>query len=232
MKEFATPLSILISGILISTSILLHGQSLPSFPNVQGAKTEQNTQGGTPPETRVIVSVDDDPFIGDKNAKVTIIEFSDFQCPFCRSFFEDTFTKLKNDYIDTGKVKLVYRDYPLPFHPNALSAAEAAECANEQGKFWEFHDTLFGSQSDWVNLSTENVKTKYLNYAANLGLNVNNFSICLNNETYKDEIQKDTADGSKAGVNGTPSFYINGKQIVGAQPYDVFKTAIDAELNK
>ena len=98
---------------------------------------------GTPP------TVDDDPVLGDANAKVTVIEFTDFQCPFCGRHFEQTFGQIKENYVDSGKVKYVLRDFPLSFHPHAEEAAEAAECANDQGKFWEMHDELFSNQAEW-----------------------------------------------------------------------------------
>ena len=182
--------------------------------------------------SRVQVSVDDDPVIGSANAPLTIIEFSDYQCPFCQRFHQETWPQLKADYVDTGKVKFVYRDYPLPFHQNAEIAAEAANCAGEQGKYWEMHDELFAKGSgDGTGLDAASLKS----YAAGLGLNAATFATCLDGSKYASEIQKDTADGSTAGVSGTPTFYIGTPsksytQIVGAVPYAVIKQTIDQEL--
>jgi len=172
---------------------------------------------------KIDVSIDDDPVKGDKNAPVTIIEFSDFQCPFCGKFFKETFGQIDEKYIKTGKVKMVFRDFPLSFHENAQKSAEAAECADEQGKFWEYHDMLFENQEK---LSVEDLKR----YAVELGLDKDKFDSCLDSEKYKDEVKKDFSDGQKYGVSGTPAFFINGKLVSGAQPFSAFEKVIEAEL--
>jgi len=177
------------------------------------------------PSGPVDVSLDDDPVLGDSKAKVTIVEFSDYECPFCGRYFTQTYPQLKKDYIDTGKVRLVFRDYPLPFHQNAQKAGEASECADDQGKFWEMHDKLFRNQQA---LSVENLKK----YAGELGLDQKKFDECLDSGKYASEVQNDMNDGSKYGVSGTPSFFVNGQILVGAQPYSEFKKLIDAELAK
>ncbi len=191
---------------------------------------QQPTQPQQPTApSRVQVSADNDPQIGDNNAKVTIIEFSDFQCPYCGRFYEQSEKQIKTDYIDTGKVKLVYRDFPLDsIHPNARPAANAAECANEQEKFWEYHNKLFENQDS---LSDSN----YKKWASDLGLDMTKFNSCLNSSKYDSEITKDFQDGATAGVQGTPTIYIGSPekgyiQIVGAQPYTVIKQAIEQEL--
>ena len=167
---------------------------------------------------------DDDPVLGDKNAELTIVEFSDYQCPFCARFREQTLDQLKKEYIDTGKVRFVYRDFPLSsIHPYAQKAAEASECADEQGKFWEYHDKLFENQQA---LDVASLK----NYAAGLKLDAGKFAECLDSGRYADETAKDLADGSRAGVTGTPAFIIGSRQLSGAQPFSNFKAAIDAEL--
>ncbi len=172
---------------------------------------------------KVDVSVDDDPSKGSKDAEVTIIEFSDFQCPYCARFFTQTLPLIDENYIKTGKVRLVYRDFPLSFHQNAQKAAEAAECADEQNKFWEYHDLVFKNQGA---LSIDDLKK----YAANLKLDTAKFDACLDSGKYEEEVKKDFADGQKAGVTGTPAFFVNGKPLVGAQPFSAFKEVIDAEL--
>ena len=171
------------------------------------------------------VSADNDAFLGDKNAKVTIIEFSDYQCPFCKKFWTEALPGIKKDYIDTGKVKLVYRDFPLSsIHPNAEPAAEAVECVREAGKgdaaYFKMHDKIFENQQS---LSVDNLKS----WAKQLGYNIDT---CLDSGKFKSEVQKDIADGAAAGVQGTPTFFVNGKALVGAQPYSAFKQAIDSEL--
>ncbi len=162
--------------------------------------------------------------IGKKNAKVAIVEFSDFQCPFCKSFFDATFSQIKKDYIDTGKVKLVYRQFPLTaIHPYAMGAALAAECASEQGKFEAYHDKLFANQTS---LTTEDLK----NYASQVGLNTGKFNSCLDSQKYKDKVDADTKLGTDNGINGTPGFFVNGKLVSGAQPYENFKMLLDEAL--
>jgi protein-disulfide isomerase len=132
-------------------------------------------------------------------------------------------SQIRKNYIDNGKVKLVYRDFPLDLHQNARKAAEAAECADEQGKFWEFHDKLYENQNS---LDNESLKQ----YAKDMGLNTNQFNTCLDSGKMTQEVLKDFEDGSSYGVTGTPTLFINGIKVVGAQPYEFFKKIIDQEL--
>lgn len=159
---------------------------------------------------------------GNPNAKVTMVEFSDFQCPYCGQA-EPTIKQIFATYGD--KVKLVYRHYPLPFHENAFPAALASMCANEQGKFWEYHDKLFSNQEK---LTATDLKT----YASQLGLDMEKFNPCLESKKYKAQVDKGYADGGAAGVSGTPAFFINGRPLFGAYPFASFKTIIDEELTK
>jgi protein-disulfide isomerase len=164
---------------------------------------------------------------GDKNAPVTIVEFSDYQCPFCKRFYDQTEQQLIDTYVKTGKVKYSVRHFPLGFHQNAQKSAEAAECAGQQGKFWEMHKVLFQySQADGTGLNVPDLKK----YAADLKLDTAKFNSCLDNGETASIVQKDMSDGQAAGVSGTPSFYVNGKQLVGAQPFNMFQETIDAEL--
>ncbi|MBS3092685.1 thioredoxin domain-containing protein [Candidatus Pacearchaeota archaeon] len=184
--------------------------------------------GSNNPNTIVEVSADDDPALGNANAPVTIIEFSDYQCPFCERFYTNTLPQLKTEYINTGKVKLIYRDFPLSsIHPQAEEAAEAAECAGEQGDnfYWKMHDKLFENQNA---LDTDSLKK----YAQQIGLDTSKFNTCLDSGAMAEEIAKDLADGTSYGVQGTPAFFINGQEISGAQPFESFKQIIDAELSK
>jgi len=174
---------------------------------------------------------DDDAFLGDENAPVTIVEFSDFQCPFCRRFYTQTLPQIKSQYIDSGKVKFVYRDYPLSFHPAAQIAAEAGECAEEQGKFWEMHDKIFDEQGKQGGGTVQFTVTDLKQWAADIGLDTGKFNECVDSGKYTSEVQKDFAAGSAAGVTGTPGFLINGKLVVGAQPFTVFQQIIEAELS-
>ncbi len=179
----------------------------------------------TSPSAPIDVSVDDDAVKGDSNAPVIIIEFSDYECPFCGRYFQQTYPQIVKEYVDTGKVKIVFRDFPLSFHENAQKAGEAAECAGEQGKYWEMHDKLFENQQA---LGIVNLKQ----YAKELGLNTKAFDDCLDSGKMASEIQKDFEDGQNAGVSGTPAFFINGIALTGAQPFEAFKQIIEQELNK
>ena len=169
--------------------------------------------------------IDDDSIKGDKDAPVTIVEFSDYECPFCTRFYTQTYLQLKTKYIDTGKVKFVYRDFPLGFHANAKKSAEAAECAVEQVKFFEMHDILFEK-------GVKGGIASYKQFAKDIGLDSTKFDTCLDSGEMADEVQKDFLDGQKLGISGTPGFIINGQIIKGAQPFPVFQQIIEAELAK
>lgn len=185
-----------------------------------------NPEAAAPQQPAVVdVSADDDPVKGDKKAPVTIIEFSDYQCPYCARFYTDTLPKLEETYIKTGKAKLIMRDFPLSFHQFAQKASEAAECADDQGKYWEYHNKLFDNQQA---LDIASLKK----YAKDLSLDTAKFDSCLDTGKYTAEVQKDFQDGQKAGVSGTPSFFVNGNRIVGAQPFPAFEQIIEAELKK
>jgi len=219
-------------GVLLIVSIFTSGFGFdsPTGAVVKGNRNDPNVDDQPDiPTGPVDVSADNDPVKGDKNAPITIIEFSDFQCAFCERFYTQSFGQIKSKYIDTGKVKFVYRDFPLTsIHPNAEPAAEAAECANEQGKFWEMHDLLFGKQEEWSDIGVP----KFKEYAKGIGLDTDKFNNCLDSSKYKDEISKDEQDGIAAGVRGTPAFFINGIPLSGAQPFTAFDALIQKELNK
>ena len=182
------------------------------------------------------ISEDNDPIIGNRDAEITIIEFSDFQCPFCARFHVQTLPTIMDEYINKGTVKLVFRDFPIQsIHPNALPASVAAECANEQKKFKEMHDVLFEKQNEWSNQNIESVMNTFSQYASDLGLEEKAFDSCLKNGKYIEEIQKDLDDGRTYGISGTPGFFIGNEQIgfielKGAQPFENFKKVIDNQL--
>ncbi len=160
------------------------------------------------------------PYEGKKNAPVTIIECSDFQCPFCARFYHDTEMQLRENEIKDGTVKLVFKNFPLPFHQYAEKAAEAAECANQQGKFWQMHNLLFSSGG---RLDIDSLKS----YAKKIGLNQDKFDHCLDSGETAGIVSSDKSQCAAAGVQGTPTFFINGKMLVGAQPYEQFKRLIE-----
>ena len=167
------------------------------------------------------VSTDDDPSIGPENAPITIIEFSDYQCPYCQVWFQQVYPQLQASY--PNKLRFVYRDLPLPMHPEAIPAAEAADCAGAQGAYWKFHDALF-TQKYGLN------RAAYGHYASDLGLDLNVFTACLDSHHYQGEVQADAADAARVGLNSTPSFVINGRILIGALPFSDFKAVIDEEL--
>lgn len=224
------PISILIAAVLISGSLLYAKGDLKNGANVSDQQQAAGKQ--LVPGAKVNVSADNDSFLGNEKAKVMVIEFSDFQCPFCRSFWRDTLPQLKKEYIDTDKIKFVYRDFPLDFHVGAKPAAEGAECARDQDKFWELHDKIFQEQDKQGQGTISFTKTDVVKWAGQVGLNMTKFNQCLDSGKYKIEVEKDIADGSAAGVSGTPTVFINGRSLVGAQPYSSFKAIIDEELSK
>jgi protein-disulfide isomerase len=165
---------------------------------------------------------------GEEAAPITIVEFSDYQCPFCQRYFAETYPKIWEEY--EGKIRYIFRDYPLPFHPHAQQTAEAARCAGDQGKYWEMHDLLFTKQDEWT--PKQDIKTNLTTYAQKIDLNITEFSSCLSSGKYTAAVKEDFALGESVGVSGTPSFFINGKMLVGAQPFASFKSLIDLELSK
>ncbi len=211
---------LLVAVVLIGAFFMFTGNGTPTG-NVVQQPTQQEP-------TTASAKVDDDAVLGNKDAPITIIEFSDYQCPYCGRHFVETFPQLKKDYIDTGKVKLVFRDFPLTqIHPMAQPSAEAAECVREKGgddAYWKMHDKLFENQAT---LSIDSIKSM----AKDLGYDV---SSCLDSGKYKNEVLKDSADAQTAGYQGTPGFLImksgetEGIPLKGAYPYDTFKQIIDS----
>lgn len=162
------------------------------------------------------------PSIGPADAPVTIIEFSDFQCPYCKSWYDTVFTRLLADY--EGKIRFVYRDIPLTsIHPEAQAAAEAAECADEQGVYWEYHNALFDGKYGLGGPA-------YMQYATELGMDAGAFEACVAERRYQSEVNADAEFAASLNVRSTPTFFINGLAVIGAQGYEVFKQIIDNEL--
>jgi protein-disulfide isomerase len=171
----------------------------------------------------------EDPVLGDPNAKLTIVEFSDYQCPFCSQWQRDIFPQIKKDYIDTGKAKFVYKQFAF-LGKESTDAANAALCAKEQNKFWEYHEKLFTSQSGENQGAFSPANLKQL--AAGMGLAAGQFNACLDQQKYNAQIQADMAEANKNGLQSTPSTAVGTTPVIGAQPYAQFKTAIDNELAK
>jgi protein-disulfide isomerase len=208
-------------------------QLLQSQQAAAGQPKSAIAQAAAPPD-KVKMTVGQGWYaLGRDDAPVTMVEFADYQCPFCRRFESETFAQLKKEYIDTGKVRFVSRDLPLEFHPNAPGAANAARCAGEQHKFWELHDAIMQDTSS--DLSSDAI----LKYAQRINLDVPTFKTCLDEKRYVAAIQKDTADAGLLGITGTPSFVIgrtakdqiDGVRIVGAVPFSVFDSTIKDMLS-
>jgi protein-disulfide isomerase len=199
-------------------------------------KMLQNQLPTEQPKPPMKISADNDPIMGDPDAPITIIEFSDFQCPFCARFDSQTLPLIFEEYIEQGKVKLVFRDFPIQsIHPNAVPASVAAECANDQGKFKDMHDMLFDNQNEWNRQETANALSLFSQYATEIQLEQETFDSCLTSGKHIEEIKKDLKDGQEYGVTGTPGFFIGNDeigyvQLKGAQPFESFKKVIDAQL--
>jgi len=227
----------LVTAIAVVAAAAGINHAWPIFGNTGSEKTlvgAQATPGAQPtaaPQATpkpVTIDAGDNPAKGPADAKVTIVEFSDFQCPYCGTFVQATLPQILSNYGD--KVRFVFMNFPLTqIHENAQKAAEAGECANEQGAFWQFHDIMFQNQSA---LTVDNLKS----YAARLNLDTAKFNECLDSGRMASAVQADMAVAEKAATDagltrfGTPAFFINGNSLSGAQPYANFKAVIDAAL--
>ncbi len=227
----------ILAGLLVVAAFLIGSlftkvQMLEKGTTVVGATTATvpNQPQVPAPGQRVNVTVGHLPPKGKADAKVKIVAFEDFRCPFCDRFFKDTEPQIIKDYVDTGKAVIYFRNYQF-LGPASIVAGNAGECANEQGKFWEYHDYLYQNQPDESDTSMYTTD-KLTSIAVNLGLDENKFKSCLDSKKYDKNLSDDLNAGQQAGVNGTPTTFINGLSVVGAQPYAAFKTIIDAELAK
>jgi len=172
------------------------------------------------------------PMLGDAKAPVTIVEFTDYQCPYCRKFYSKAYKELKKNYVDTGKLRFVLRDLPLPNHQHAKPAAISAHCAGEQNKFWEMHDALFEGGGKFS-------RDDILSYANSIGLQTDPFKSCLTSGRYDKDIKQDIQDAGKVGIRGTPAFVVgrttddlvNGTLISGTRPFSTFQKEIDKLLH-
>jgi protein-disulfide isomerase len=220
-------------GVLFIASIFTGGFEIGKDGNVATDNNIRQPSAPSAPSPSIPTGVgsvraedfiDDDPFLGDEDAPLTIVEFSDFQCPFCARFRSQTFDQLKSEYIDTGKVKFVYRDFPLhSIHSEAGKSAEAAQCANDQGKFWEYHDKIFENQQSLSN-------SNYKQWATDLGLDSSKFNECLDSGKYTNEVANDLKDATATGGRGTPYFLVGNQPLSGAQPFSAFQALIDSQL--
>ncbi|RUA17852.1 MAG: hypothetical protein DSY55_01335 [Clostridia bacterium] len=224
-------------GIVIGGHVIQTGVDAQSLDTVIDALLQEQKTGSLP-ETVITVTPSPTPdtdfapetvaVMGSPDAPVTITEFTDYQCPFCQRHASQTMPGLK-EYIDSGKVRYILKNFPLTqIHPKAVIAGEAAECAGEQGKYWEMHDKLFENQKQWAE-SSDALKV-FKGFAKELGLDEKAFETCVSSDRYKDKLMADQKEGVNAGVSGTPAFFINDQFLNGAQPLDVFKQIIDKIL--
>lgn len=248
-SAYVLPVSILLAAVIVGWSMMssattiatgLEGTSLGAvvpnndIPSVPAANPD--LAAPTVSKTMAELLEGAASVTGSDDAPVVLVEFSDYQCPFCRRWYNDAKAKLFSNYVDTGKLQVAFKDFPLSFHPMAEPSSRAARCAGAQGKYWEMHDKMFDEQNvlnatGTVQYTNDDLKA----WAAELGVNTTEFNSCLDNNTYSAEVQANFAEGSANGVSGTPSFFIGkrgdkGQLIVGAQPYASFEAAIEAAL--
>ena len=233
LDTFAIPIAIVLAGLLIAVGIFFSNKEKNTDTNTQGTDTTTTTEDEFKASS---TTVDDDPYLGDKSkAKVAIVEFSDFQCSYCKRHSDEVFPTIKSEYIDTGKIVYVFRDYQF-FGGLSIDAAMGGQClydltGNNNSKYYEYHKGIFGLTS------ADTITT----LAKELGVNESKFKACIDAKKYGDEISKDQTDGTAAGVSGTPGFVVGilkddgtveGKFIAGAYPIESFRTVIDEMLAK
>src|SRR3989344_4359998 len=221
--------SILVSGVLVAGAVI-YSVGAKSGP---GAAVPPAGGNPTPPAavTAPVIGPGD-VILGDANAKVTLIEFADYQCPFCGRFHTQTSPLVRDNYIKTGKVKMVYRDFAF-LGPESIVAAEAARCAADQAKFWEYHDALYAAETKDGQENNGNLNRDLLvKLAGTTGLNIPQFTSCIDGKKYNAQVLKAKDEAAAFSVNSTPTTFVNSQQIIGAQPYAAFQAAIEAELKK
>lgn len=214
-------MSILIAAVVISGSLIYTAGGRPAAPASQ--QQAQVERGGTPPDVS-----DRDVILGEANAPVTLIEYGDYQCPFCARFFLQTEPLLRDEYIKTGKVRMVYRNLAF-LGQESVDAAEATECAKDQGKFWQYHDALYTAEhADDVEGNGNLNRALFLKLAGEAKLDTGAFTECYDSGKYESVVNKQTQDAQSIGVNSTPTTFVNGEKVLGAQPYATFTALIDS----
>lgn len=201
-----------IAGIVVLTGIVIWATNRPQAPI----------------NLATIVHADD-AMTGTINAKVTVVEFGDYQCPAC-GYEYPILKQLVDTYKKNPNFNFVFKNFPLPQHQNAPAAAEAAEAAGEQGKYWEMHDALYEHQKDWVDVASP--LSLFTGYAQTLGLDVPKFQTAIQGEKFKNKINKDVQDGQLIAINATPTIFVNGEKLVGTASFDQLKQKVDTLLNK
>ncbi len=228
-NKWLLPVSILIAALIIGGAI---------FYSAGKVKAPTNAGQATTTVADIVKLTPRDVVLGNQNAPVTLIEYGDYQCPFCNRFFTDTEAGLKQDYIPQGKVKMVFRNFAF-LGPESLAAAQAAECANDQGKYWDYHDALYQAETadeakhPGVSENNGNLnRALFMKIASDLKLNTTNFGTCIDSNKYAGLIQTDTQTAQGFGITGTPTFFINDQEFPGLIPYTQVKQVIDGILKQ
>ncbi len=228
------PLSILIAGILVAGAIIyaVGKQAQPTQPSVAqiAPAAAQPTAADKPAAGNAPTIGDRDVILGDPKAKVTVFEFGDYQCPWCARFFEQIDSRIREDYVKTGKAKIVFHNLAF-LGPESLASAQATECAKDQGKFWSFHDALYTAEAKDAKENNGNLnRDLFVSLANTLKMDTAAFANCVDSKKYEAKIQGDNQEAGKFGVNSTPTTFVNGQLVRGAGAYDDFKAAIEAAL--
>jgi len=214
-------------------AILKELRQIKALLEKQQRQAPAQAKGAAPEAVDATVGVES-PTLGNKNAPLTLVEFTDYECPYCKRFYDAAFSQLKKNYIDTGKLKFVSRNLPLPFHKNARSAAQAALCAGDQGKYWEMRNVIFKN-------SRALGGSQLSDYARDLNLDMKKFDTCLSSNKHAGKIDADVKEANSVGISGTPSFVLGktvtkgkmkGEKIIGAQPYGAFEEKIESMLTE
>ena len=222
-SDFLLPASILVAGILISGSVIY----LVGSKNQVGVGANNNQLAAIGGDKKAPEISNRDVILGDPNAPVSVIEYGDYQCPFCGKFWNEVEPQLRENYIKTGKVKMVYRSFTF-LGPESTAAAQAAECAKDQKQFWAFHDLVYKSEVKDGSENNGNLnRNLFLQLAADAKLDVKAFTECIDSNKYKDQVSRENEEARSAGVDSTPTVFINNQKIAGALPYSEFKSVID-----
>jgi protein-disulfide isomerase len=244
-SAYVLPLSILLAAVIIGYSMVASAGAIAAGLDgltLSGSPTNNPVLPSNDPEVLApttnttmaeLAASDSQGKLGQDSAPIILVEYSDFQCPFCKRFFNDSDEQLKS-WASEGKIKLIFKDYPLPFHPMAAPSANAARCAGEQGKFWEMHDKIF----EETTILSPTATAQYTNddlkaWGAAIGLNTTTFNACVDSNKYADQVEANAAEGQSIGVSGTPSFAIGkpgdkAQLVVGACPNSTFETVLNA----
>lgn len=227
-NDYFLGICILVAGLLISGSVIYTvGQKSGGNNGGDGTQPTPTVTAGKIPQIKST-----DVILGDVKAPVTFIEFADYQCPFCHRFETQSMPQIRDQYIKTGKVKVIYRDFAF-LGPESIASAASTRCAADQAKFWEYHDALLiAEEKDGQENNGNLTRDLFVKLASGIGLNAAQFGACLDSKKYDASITTARTDAGQYGVQSTPTLFVNNTQILGAQPFEVFQAAIEAELKK